>query len=281
MYEAKKAGKNCWRLYSAAETEEVVHMQDHLQWEARIRRALENDQFLLLYQPHFNLRKNRTEGYEALLRMEDRNGQLIAPGEFLAYAERYGLSSSIDFMVMRKAARRIAPLAHQEAGVWVSVNLSTQTLHDEQLISQVESTLRELPDSAAKLRFEISETTVLQNLSQAREVCIRLAGLGCDVILDDFGHGSISLELFGDLPLRMVKFHPSLIRGFLEEPGRHEYVKNLTATLHELGLPVATKSIADERLLDILSGIGVDYAQGFAIGKPLESIEEEITSYAE
>lgn len=280
MYEAKKAGKNCWRVYTASESG-AQPLQDHFQWGARIRRALDNDQFLLLYQPHFNLKENRTEGYEALLRMEDRTGQLIAPGEFLTSAERYGLSSAIDFMVVRKAAKRIVPLVQQDPTLWLSVNLSAQTLHDKQLLKQIESALAELPGNTGKLRFEISEATVLQNLSLAREVCAQLAALGCSVILDDFGHGSISFDLFGDLSLHMVKLHPSLIRSFLEEPARHEYVKTSTATLHKMGLKVAAKSIEDERLLAILNDIGLDYAQGFAIGKPLESIERAMNYYIE
>lgn len=280
MFEAKKAGKNCYRLYASAESE-VQPPHDHLQWGARMRRALDNDKFMLLYQPHFNLEENCTEGYEALLRMEDRTGQLIAPGEFLASADRYSLSSAIDFVVMRKAAKRLAPLSAQEPGAWVSVNVSAQTLHDKHFLARVEAILRETPGSKGKLRFEISETTALQNLSLVRDVCARLSQLGCAVILDDFGHGSISLELFGDLSLHTVKLHPSLIRDFLEEPARHEYVKNLTATLHKLGLTVAAKSVEDVRLLAILSDIGLDYAQGFAIGKPLESTEQAMCYYIE
>ena len=117
MYEAKKAGRGCWRLYGASDTE-IQHVQEHLQWESRIRRALENDQFLLLYQPLLNLATGLTEGYEALLRMEDREGQLITPDQFLESANRSNLSSPIDFMVIRKAARRIASRLGPEFDVW-------------------------------------------------------------------------------------------------------------------------------------------------------------------
>lgn len=279
MYEAKKAGKNCWRLYAAAESE-VQPNHDHLQWGARIRRALDNDQFMLLYQPHFNLRENRTDGYEALLRMEDRTGQLISPGEFLTSADRYSLSSAIDLMVIRKAIKRFTQLTEPERP-WVSINLSAQALHDKQFLAQIEAILGESPQRAGSLRFEISEMTASQNLSLVRQVCTRLSALGCYMILDDFGHGSISLELFGDLQLNMVKLHPSLIRDFLDQPTRHDYIKNLTATLHKLGLAVAAKSVEDERLLAILNNMDIDYAQGFAIGKPLESIEQAVCYYIE
>lgn len=273
MYEAKKAGKNCWRVYMAAEAG-AQPLHDALQWAERIRRALNNDQFLLLYQPHFNLKKNCTEGYEALLRMEDRTGQLILPGEFLASAERYHLTSAIDFMGARKAAKKMVLLSSHDPDVWLSVNLSAHTLRDTNLLTHVAAALAEIPGEVNKLRFEISESSVLQDPSLAREVCAQLNRLGCDVILDDFGHGSVSFDLFNDLTLSMVKLHPSLIRGFLDDSGRHQHVKNLVAQLHKLNLKVAAKSVEDERLLAILRDIEMDYAQGFAVGKPLESIEQ-------
>lgn len=268
MYEAKKAGRGCWRVYAASEIE-VQHVQDHLQWEARIRRALENDQFLLLYQPLFNLKTQHTEGYEALLRMEDRQGHLIMPGKFLASAERCSLSSPIDFMVIRKAARRIAALGAQEPEVWISVNLSAQALQDKNLLSQIEIVLQENPIVAKRLRFELSETIVLQNFALVREVSMRIQKLGCRVVLDDFGISDVPSDFFSDIALDMVKLHPSL-----SSESQRARLKSLTSRLHGLHLKVAVKSVEDETLLDMLRDVGVDYAQGFALGRPLESIEQ-------
>ncbi len=273
MYEAKKAGRGCWRLYGASSTE-IQHVQAHLQWEARIRRALENDQFLLLYQPLLNLRSGRTDGYEALLRMEDSNGHLISPGQFLESAERANLSASIDLMVIRKAARRVAPLVEHAEDIGVSVNLSPKTLLDTNLVNNIEAILQEYPGLNSKLRFEISEATALQNLALTRSLAAQIRQLGCLLILDDFGLGPTSLQYLEKLSIDMVKIHPSLIRGLMDEPKNLNFVKNLTEMLHGFHLKVGAKSVEDPQLLDLLRAIGMDYAQGFAIGKPLESLEQ-------
>lgn len=272
MYEAKKAGRGCWRLYAASDTE-IQHVQEHLQWESRIRRALENDQFLLLYQPLLNIATGLTEGYEALLRMEDRDGQLITPDQFLESANRSNLSSPIDFMVIRKAARRIAARSGPDLDVWVSVNLSAKTLHDANLISQIEMALKEYPAQTGKLRFEISEAMALQNLRSTREIAAQIKDLGCLLILDDFGLGPASLHYLEQLSLSMIKIHPGVIRDLASDVKKQNYVKNLVEMLHGFQLAVAAKSVENPQLLYTLRDLGFDYAQGFAIGRPLESIE--------
>lgn len=273
MYEAKKAGRGCWRLYGGS-APEIQHVQAHLQWEARIRRALNNDQFLLLYQPLLNLRTGLTDGYEALLRMEDSAGQLISPGLFLESAERANLSSIIDVMVIRKAVRRVVPLEKLHPGIWVSVNLSTKTVQDKTLASQIEAVLQEYPGQTNLLRFEISEMTALQNLGIVRDIAAQIKAFGCSLILDDFGMGSASMHYLDGLPIDMVKIHPTLIRDLAGKSKTQGFVKNLTEMLHGFHLKVAAKSVEDPQLLELLRTLGIDYAQGFAIGRPLESIEQ-------
>ena len=275
MYEAKKSGRGCWRLYGASATE-IQHVQAHLHWEARIRRALDNDQFLLLYQPLLNLRTGRTDGYEVLLRMEDRDGQLISPGQFLESAERANLSSSIDLMVIRKAARRVASLAAQGQDVWVSINLSHKTLQDKNLAKKIEAILHEYPGQNSKIRFEISEVTALRDLRLIRNIAAQIKDFDCLLILDDFGLGPTSMHYLEKLSINMIKIHPSLIRGLMEDPKTRSFVKNLTEMLHGFNLEVAAKSVEEPRSLDLLHEIGIDYAQGFAIGRPLESIEQTV-----
>ncbi|HET9112351.1 MAG TPA: diguanylate cyclase, partial [Burkholderiales bacterium] len=184
MYEAKKAGRGCWRLYGAS-APEVERVQSHLQWEARIRRALSNDQFMLLYQPLLNLKTGHTDAYEALLRMEDKEGQLIAPGLFLESAERANLSSPIDLMVIRKAIRRMAPLVKLDSDIWVSVNLSHLTLRDPDFPAKIELMLHEHALPGNKLRFEITETTALQNMGLVRNISNKIKEYGGILILDD------------------------------------------------------------------------------------------------
>lgn len=273
MYEAKKAGRGCWRLYGGS-VPEVERVQVHLQWEARIRRALSNDQFMLLYQPLLNLKTGQTDGYEALLRMEDCDGRLISPGQFLESAEKANLSTTLDLMVIRKAVRRVVPLTKSGEGLWVSVNLSTQTLQDKNLAAQIEAVLQEFPGQHGKLRFEVTEMAALQNLGKVRDIAAQIKESGCSLILDDFGLGSSAMHYLDGLPIQLVKIHPSLIRDLLGKPKSQNVVKSLTDMLHGFHLKVAAKSVEDPQLFDLLRSMNVDYAQGFAIGRPLESIEQ-------
>lgn len=268
MYEAKKSGRGCWRMYSSTAAE-IEHSQNHLQWGGRIRRALDNDQFLLLYQPVLNLKTGNTEGYEALLRMEDIKGHLITPGQFLESAERANLSTSLDMMATRKAARRVSHIDDVE----VSINLSSKTLLDRTIIAKISEILLEFPDISHKLRFEIADITAMQNLTQVRSVVAQIKQLGCKITLDDFGLGQISMQYLEQLSVDLVKIHPSLTRK-LHDSKDVIFIQSLTEMLHGFHLGVCAKSVEDPVIMDKLLEIGVDYAQGFAIGKPLESLEE-------
>ena len=184
--------------------------------------------------------------------------------------------SHCDSEVLIYLARRVAPLVNVDYAedFRISVNLSPKTLLDKNLVHKLEAILEEHPGLSSKLRFEISEATALQNLSLTRSVATQIRQLGCLLILDDFGLGPTSLQYLEKLSIDMVKIHPSLIRSLRDEPKNLSFVKNLTQMLHGFHLKVGAKSVEDPQLLDLLRDIGMDYAQGFAIGKPLESIEQ-------
>lgn len=270
MYEAKSAGRNCWRLYSSS-SQEVERVQEHIQWEGRLRRALENDQFLLFYQPLLRLNDNSTPGYEALLRMEDRDGALISPGLFLESAERFGLSAPIDYMVIRKAARKIASLPGNT--VWISLNLSRASLEDAKLFHHIESVVAENALMPGQMHIEITESAAMEFLDQVRTLIVKLKTIGCRVVLDDFGRGP-AYHYLRQLPVDMVKIDGDLIRGLLTQEKNQALIKDITTVAHENGIEVAAKHIEDASLIGVLHDLNVDYAQGFAIGIPVESIEQ-------
>ena len=270
MYEAKSAGRNCWRLYSSS-SQEVERVQEHIQWECRLRRALENDQFLLFYQPLLRLSDNSTPGYEALLRMEDRDGELISPGLFLESAERFGLSAPIDYMVIRKAARKIATLPGNS--IWISLNLSRASLEDEKLFRHIEQIVAENALMPGQLHIEITGSAAMEFLDQVRTLIVKLKQIGCRVVLDDFGRGP-AYRYLRHLPVDMVKIDGDLIRGLLTQEKNQALIKDITTVAHENGIEVAAKHIEDASLISLLHDLNVDFAQGFAIGIPMESIEQ-------
>lgn len=272
MYEAKNGGRNCWRLYSASQ-QEMERVQAHIQWEGRLRRALENDQFILFYQPLLRLSDDTTPGYEALLRMEDRDGQLISPGLFLESAEHFGLAVPIDQMVIRKAARKISALSRQP--IWVSLNLARSSLDNPELFEQIEAAVNENALEPGQLHIEITETAALEYLDHVRTLITKLKSIGCSVVLDDFGRGP-AYHFLQQLPVDMVKINGDLTSTLLNQSDTRQQIRKIVALAHDKGIQVAVKCIEDEQLIDQLRDMGVDYAQGFAIGVPVEAIEQRM-----
>lgn len=272
MYDAKEAGRGCWRLYSASASA-VERIQAHIQWETRVRRALEHDQFVLLYQPVLHIKTKETCGYEALLRMEDRDGQLIGPGLFLESAERGGLGAAIDFMVLRKTSRRVVSLTDRTGGPWLSMNLGDSTLQDKRLAAQIQETLKDNPTLRGKLRFEVREQSALQNMPRLRELAKAIGG-DAALILDDFGLGPVAFQFLEDLGVKMIKIDASIVREVQTSRAAHKLLRNIAATAHDYGIEVVAKFVEHIDTLPFLQKLGVDYAQGFAIGRPLESIEQ-------
>ena len=270
MYKAKEAGRGrCW-LYSASE-KEVQRVDEHALWARRIRRALDTDHFILFYQPLLNLKTGETAEYEALLRMEDTDGQFISPDLFLESAERFDLSVPVDRMVIRKAASKIASLRQKKIQLRLSLNLSHKTINDAGLVHYIGEAIDEFGIDPGNLAFEISEATLLQNMNRVHNLSKEISKLGCRLILDDVGFGFSSVNYLTKLSIRTIKIQCDLIRN-LHNQENYDYIEALCKLCREYNVEVASKFVEDLSLLGTLHHIGVDYAQGFSVGSPLESL---------
>lgn len=268
MYTAKSMGGRCAQRYSPTAHAAAPAA---VRWDSRIRQALERDQFLLFYQPLLNLATRATEGYEALLRMEDSNGTLLGPGLFLESAERFSLSATIDRMVIRKAAYKIALLG--PAAPWISLNLSQQSLLDATLGDYITEVLGSKEVAPERLRFEITESAVLQHPAAVRLLAARLGALGSSLIIDDFNIGTASLRSLHEAPVRMAKLDGSLIRDLGRNSVNQALIRSLVHIAHAQELQVTAKCVEDPGTLERLVDLGVDYVQGFAVGQPMEAME--------
>ena len=243
-----------------------------MRWAGRIRRALETDQFVLFYQPLLNLVSREMIEYEALLRMEDQQGEFISPSLFLASAERFDLSIAIDRMVIKKAVYKIASLKTRKNELRLSLNLSTQSLDDSGMVEYIRGLIKEFDINPGNLSIEISETVILQNMERVCNLSAEFTKLGCRLILDDIGVGFSSFHYLAPLSIRSIKIRGDLIRN-LHIANNYDYVSALCKTCHELNIEIVAKFVEDLSLLDTLHTLGVDYAQGFAVGRPLESTD--------
>ncbi len=237
-------------------------------WLARLRRALAKDLFVLHYQPIVSLRDGRVSHYEALVRLADEpSGRLVAPGRFLPAAERYGLIRDLDRMVL---GRVIALLGgeHRQDGVSIAVNLSALSVTDGGMLAEIERRLTLAGVDPSRLVIEVTETAAISDMDRARTFCEDVQTLGCAIALDDFGAGFGSFQYLKHLPFRYLKIDGDFIRGLSGSLNDQLVVKALVGVVRGMGRRTIAEFVGDEPTMTLLRSYGVDYAQGFQVGRP-------------
>jgi len=237
-------------------------------WLERLRVALAEDLFVLHYQPIVSLRDGSVSHYEALVRLADEPaGRLVAPGRFLPAAERYGLIRDIDRMVLGKVLDLLGG-EHSEDAVAVAVNLSALSVTDTGMLAEIERRLEQSRVDPSRLVIEITETASISDMERARSFCAGVQALGCTVALDDFGAGFGSFRYLKRLPFGYLKIDGDFIRGLPHSANDQLVVKALVGVVKGMGRLTIAEFVGDEPTLELLRGFGVDYAQGFEVGRP-------------
>jgi EAL domain-containing protein (putative c-di-GMP-specific phosphodiesterase class I) len=243
-------------------------------WLERLRRALADDLFVLHFQPIVSLLDGTVSHYEALLRLDDEpDGQLIAPGRFLPAAERYGLIRDIDRMVLDKVA---AMLAEQGSSfghdVRIALNVSAVSVTDRAMLAHIERGLARHEVDPELLVLEVTETAAISDMRSARAFCAGALALGCGVALDDFGAGFGSFQYLKHLPFSHLKIDGDFIRRLPVSRTDQLVVKALASVVSGMGRQTIAEFVGDEATLSMLRCYGVDYAQGFEVGRPAAGI---------
>jgi diguanylate cyclase (GGDEF)-like protein len=233
-----------------------------LTWPERIRDAIDRQKIVVYAQPIFDLRNHRVAREELLVRMLDDNGDVIPPSSFLPVAERFGLIAEIDRLVLSKAvelAGRSRP---------ISVNVSGGSLSDPGLIADVR---RAIADglNPGWLDFEITETAAISNMAQAKEFAEAVTGMGCGLGLDDFGTGFSSFSYLKELPVQHLKIDLEFIRDLRTSPVDRRLVHAMAEFARAFGQETVAEGVEDAETLTLVRGCGIDYAQGFHIGRPV------------
>jgi diguanylate cyclase (GGDEF)-like protein/PAS domain S-box-containing protein len=259
MYVAKEGGRD--RVVTAARSKKPV--ETRLGWEHRIREALEQDLFVLHYQPILDLRTNRITRYEALLRMTDGDA-LTPPAAFLEVAERHGLIHAIDRWVVGEAIRMLSV----NPDLTLEVNLSARSLDDPEILDLIGSGLSTRQVDPGRLCFEITETAAVGNMDIARRMAMALQSLGCTFALDDFGAGFGSFHYLKRIPAEFLKIDGDFVR-----PPRSRVdqliIEAIVRIAGGLGKRTIAEWVEDAATLDFVRAAGVDLAQGYEIGRPL------------
>lgn len=238
------------------------------QWLQRLHVALDRHDFVLHFQPVIEVASGQLSHYESLIRMTQPNGGLIPPGEFIPVAERTGLIARIDYLAMEMAFTQLAALDAQGLNVALAVNISAAHLGDDTLFRWLERLFAEDPTLPARMIFEITETTAVHNISRAKAFMEPLRALGSRFALDDFGVGFTSFAHLRSLPVDSVKIDGSFVRDLATNEENQSLVKAITEVAHSLGKKVVAEFVESAEILSVLHTLGVDYGQGYYIGKP-------------
>jgi len=273
MYQAKVAGKNCYRFYSRAMDQAV---ERRVRMEQELRGAWERGELSLLYQPVFRLSDSRIVGAEALLRWQHPELGMVAPSVFIDVAEQSGLIESIGPRVLRAACTAAARWSADRDPMdqlFVSVNVSPRQLRSGDLPEVVAECLRETGLASSRLHLELTETAVIADEAHASALLATLHRTGVKVWLDDFGTGFSGLSHLRRVPVDGVKIDRSFIADMLRDPDDLALTSAIIAMAHSLGITVVAEGVEKEGQFNILRERGCDLAQGYWLGYPVTAAE--------
>jgi PAS domain S-box-containing protein len=241
---------------------ELERQLEGISWIGRLRAALAEDRFELYAQPIVDLATGATVQHELLIRLRDEDGTLVAPGQFLPTAERFGLIGEIDQWVATQG------IGYAACGHPVELNLSAQSLSNPDLLNVIRAELRRTGADPELLAFEITETALVQDAAAAEWFITRLRELGCRVALDDFGTGYGGFTYLKRLPIDDLKIDIEFVGDLTESAASQEVVRAVVSLARGFGQRTVAEGVEDTETIDLLRELGVDCAQGFAIARP-------------
>ena len=280
---AKDRGRNRVEVFQDSD-QSIIRRHTDILVIGQLRDALDNDRFRLDAQPILPLRGNYGRPrFELLIRMLGDHGEIIPPAKFLSSAERYQLMPSIDRWVVRRACELLG--AHHksisEESARFAINLSGQSLQDESFLPFVIDQIGKSGLPPNVLCFELTETATIGNLAKAQGFMRTLQNLGCQFALDDFGTGVSSLAYLKDLSVNYLKIDGSFVRDSVQNPRSDSMIKAIAQLAKVMCMETIAEYVETDNLRVKMTELGVDYGQGFAMGKsqPLEELLAELAIY--
>ncbi|MGW8248698.1 MAG: EAL domain-containing protein [Acidiferrobacterales bacterium] len=269
-YAAKDAGRNRLQIYRS-DDQDLMKRRDEMLWVQQIRQALEDNRFQLYRQNIASLASDPRRHSELLVRLLDEDERLVQPGSFIPAAERFGLMPELDRWVVRNALDYISN--NSSNGKFngkdvVFINLSGATLGDEDFCDFVLDSIKSYKINSASVGFEITETSVISNLSVAINFIERIKNFGCRVALDDFGTGLSTFSYLKAIPADYVKIDGSFIRDMMNDEMDAAIVDAINKICHVAGLKTIAEYVETTDVWNRLGNMGIDYVQGFAVHRP-------------
>jgi diguanylate cyclase (GGDEF)-like protein len=278
-YLAKDNGRNRVQFYRP--DDQVMRARHgEMRWVERLNRAIELGQFALFAQeirPVCGSADNGTfeaSHFEILIRMIDADGALIAPMAFIPAAERYGLMPKIDRWVIANACKNLAALRERHGAIpTCMINLSGASVTDSGMVDFVRAQLEQFALPTHSIGFELTETAAISNLASATQLMHRLSEIGCPLALDDFGSGMASFAYLRRLPIDYLKIEGEFVQDMITDAVDYEIVEAIHNVGRVMGIKTVAESVESAEVLAALLLVGVDFAQGYHIGRPLPMLD--------
>jgi len=285
---AKDRGRARVETYQDAD-QSIIRRHEDVMLLGNVRDALANDRFRLEAQPIVLLngdtdRSRPFRRFELLLRMVDVDGQSIAPDKFLSAAERYQLAPAIDRWVVQFVLEVLSSQSNklQGLGVHFAVNISGQSIGDDTFTGYLEDKLKEYRVPPALISFELTETAAVTNIVRAEALMRRLRDMGHEIALDDFGRGLSSLTYLQSLPASFLKIDGALVRDVVGNPRAQAMISAIVQLASAMKLKTTAECVESEAIELAVTELGVNYGQGFHIGRPraLEAVLKDLLAEA-
>ncbi|MDJ0738307.1 MAG: EAL domain-containing protein [Gammaproteobacteria bacterium] len=273
MYKAKEAGRGTYAFFEDEMTEQLQH---EMRIFEQLRRAGDNRELFLLYQPQYDLHSGRLIGVEALLRWRNPDGGVMQPAEFLPIAERRGLIRQLSTFALEESCRQArlwrdggVPIEH------VAVNLCAAQVSADDFYASVHDTVSRHGIAPGVIEFEFTETTLMESSPEVRDAINRLADDGFHFAIDDFGTGFSSFTYLRDFHADKLKIGPGFVDRFPDDPKDTAIVSAIIALGRQLGLRTVAEGIENQQQADRLRDLGCSYAQGYLYAEPMPAAEIE------
>lgn len=274
-YIAKDEGGRRIRIYKTSDTM-FKKRRGEMQWVTRLTRALEENRFELFYQTIIPIsptaKESHMEKLEILIRMVDEEGNIIPPADFLPAAERYNMMPSVDRWVVNTAMSMYNKVAEQnnnnEKRLVFTINLSAESMADEHFLEFIQNQIKTNNVKPFDFCFEITETVTISNMTTASKFIHELKTLGCTFALDDFGSGFSSFNYLKNMPVDYLKIDGSFVKDMDENAVNSAMVEAINNLGHVMGIKTIAEFVRNREILEKLTELGIDYAQGYEISKP-------------
>jgi diguanylate cyclase (GGDEF)-like protein len=274
--EAKNAGRNRLSVYEHSDESKERDTAD-VGWMNRLRRAVDNDEFELRFQPINRIHTGETTHHEVLIRLRGDDDKVVLPDAFLPSAMRFGLMTEIDFWMIENAAKAHSVYSVPARTLKFSINLSANAFENDDLVDHIEKCFEKYSVDPGDIIFEITESLAIRHPMHVERQITALRDMGCHLALDDFGTGYSSFSYLQKLQFDYIKIDGTFVEDLLNNPVDQKMIKLIAEIGAEAGMETVAEYVQDAESMALLAELGVDLAQGYFVGRPAKTPEHKST----